>query len=184
MGKQILLVRHCEAESQAVEAPLTKKGKRQAQQLKLFLKNHSIDRIISSPSTRAIQSTEPFAQDMSIQIETDERLLERVLSTKDMTNWMEKLRNSFDAMDLAYHGGESGTEATKRAMKVIEELWGDGNLATVIVTHGNLLALLIKHYQSSFGFDDWRRLSNPDMYRLAQHREEVSIQRLWEEIDS
>ncbi|MDY0394407.1 hypothetical protein RWE15_08020 [Virgibacillus halophilus] len=38
MGKQILLVRHCEAESQAVEAPLTKKREAAGAAVKIIFK--------------------------------------------------------------------------------------------------------------------------------------------------
>ncbi len=49
--------------------------------------------IISSPYKRAIKSATPFAQTISKEIIKDERLSERVLSSKDHSNWLEMLED-------------------------------------------------------------------------------------------
>ena len=47
--KHIYWVRHCKAEGQPPEAPLTEEGKKQAEDLVDFLCNCGIERIVSSP---------------------------------------------------------------------------------------------------------------------------------------
>ena len=68
MTKAIYIIRHCEAEGQAPEAPLTAKGKAQAKELSVFLSGKKVDRIVSSPFLRAVQTIEPFAEDKNLQI--------------------------------------------------------------------------------------------------------------------
>ena len=36
-----------------------------------------------------------------------------------------------------------------------------------IVTHGNLLALLLRHFDGRVGFAAWEALTNPDVYRVT-----------------
>lgn len=57
-------------------------------------------------------------------------------------------------------------EAMIRGVAVIEELIQRPEMNFVVVTHGNLLTLILKHYDDSFGFEAWSRLSNPDIYEL------------------
>lgn len=80
----IYLVRHCEAEGQAANAPLTERGHQQAKILRNFFQDRSIDRIISSPFQRAIQSIEPLAKEKNIDIEIENRLTEKILSAKSL----------------------------------------------------------------------------------------------------
>jgi 2,3-bisphosphoglycerate-dependent phosphoglycerate mutase len=49
----------------------------------------------------------------------------------------------------------------------------------VIVTHGNLLALLLRHFDDRPGFAAWDALTNPDLYRMAFEEPSQPIMRLW-----
>ncbi|MFZ7946018.1 histidine phosphatase family protein [Neobacillus sp. 19] len=55
-------MRHCEAAGQPPEAQLTDRGLKQAIGLCEFFSNIKIDRIISSPYKRAIESIQPLAK--------------------------------------------------------------------------------------------------------------------------
>jgi 2,3-bisphosphoglycerate-dependent phosphoglycerate mutase len=51
----------------------------------------------------------------------------------------------------------------------------------VVSTHGNLLALIINGLDSTFGYDFWRQLSFPDVYRLEfEGTALLRVQRIWE----
>jgi broad specificity phosphatase PhoE len=39
--------------------------------------------------------------------------------------------------------------------------------ATLLVTHGNLMALLLKNFDDRIGFAEWQQLTNPDVYRIS-----------------
>lgn len=177
--KNVYIIRHCEAEGQSSDAQLTEQGLKQALNLSGFFSKIKVDRIISSPYERAIQSIQPLAKQLNIEIEIDEKLTERVLSTKDISDWKNKLRTTFEDVLLKFEGGESSQEAKERIVDVVEDVFKDTSENTVIVTHGNLMSLLLNNYNKSFGFDDWQDLSNPDLYVLRKKGNKVTQKRLW-----
>jgi len=114
--KRLYIVRHCSAMGQVADAPLTNDGREQANLLSDFLIRQEIDAIISSPFVRALQSIEPFAKRANLHAQVDERLSERVLSSKPMDNWLDCLKQTFLEFELAFDGGESSRCRTRRAV--------------------------------------------------------------------
>ncbi|WP_102271777.1 histidine phosphatase family protein [Cytobacillus massiliigabonensis] len=179
MEKKIYVIRHCQAEGQPPESQLTAEGKKQAEELADFLCSIKVNRIISSPFLRAVETIMPLAQKENIEIEIDERLAERVLSANSMPDWLEKLKVTFSDMDLRYEGGESSKDATNRIVEAASEIFASQIQRTVIVTHGNIMSLLLNHYNKSFGFNEWQQLSNPDVFLLRFKNKEVHTERVW-----
>ncbi|OEH94397.1 phosphoglycerate mutase [Bacillus solimangrovi] len=177
--KKIYIIRHCEAEGQHSEAQLTEKGFAQSLQLSDFFSSTPIDQIISSPYKRAIQSVQPLAKRLHIEIDFNNLLTERVLSTNNLTDWLEKLKATYDDLELKFEGGESSQEAMERIVTVVEEVFNSEYENIIIVTHGNIMSLLLKYYNDNFGFDEWKNLSNPDIYLLQNQDNNVSFERLW-----
>lgn len=177
--QKIYLVRHCETVSQEPKSSLTEKGYEEAVRLADFFAQKNIDSIISSPYRRARESIEPFAQEEDIDIIEDERLTERILSSENLTDWYEKLRETFVDKNLTFPGGESSKEAMIRIVEVIEELISSDYKNTIVVTHGNILALLLHHYDCRFGFEDWEKLRNPDVFLLELDGDIVRNRRIW-----
>jgi 2,3-bisphosphoglycerate-dependent phosphoglycerate mutase len=176
--KRIFLVRHCKAAGQGPEAPLVEEGTRQAQELAEFLDRMDIDYLIASPYRRAVDTIRPLSERLGKEIHTDERLIERVLSTGHLENWMECLEQTYEDFELKFQGGESSGEATARAIQVIQEAWDRPETSIVIVTHGALLSLIIKYYRKEFSFEDWKKLGNPDVYKLQMDTMEPFIERV------
>lgn len=83
--KNVIIVRHCKAEGQAVDAPLTVQGIQQALELAEFLSDKGIDHIVSSPYRRACDTIKPLANLIGVEVVMDERLTERVLSGRMAT---------------------------------------------------------------------------------------------------
>ncbi|MFS0674770.1 histidine phosphatase family protein [Ornithinibacillus sp. 179-J 7C1 HS] len=177
MGKKIYVVRHCQAKGQEVEAELTDEGVKQARKLVEFFSKIKVDRIISSPYRRAIDSVGPLAKEKDLSIEMDDRLSERVLSTQFFTDWREKLKATFEDLDIEYPGGESSRQAMSRGLEVIQEL-SEGE-QVILATHGGLTSLILKSFQPNFRFEDWENLTNPDVYLLDYQNEDPKIIRLW-----
>lgn len=178
MVKQVYVIRHCAAQGQEPDAPLTPAGRDQAEHLAEHLMDLGIESVISSPFLRARQSILPFLERSGLTVRTDDRLAERVLSASPMDDWMEKLKSSFVDPDISYEGGEAGREAAARVRSVVDGL-PEGS-CTALVTHGNLMALLIGDYNSQFGFKQWQGLTNPDVFNISIGSE-VHIQRTWQE---
>lgn len=177
--KHIYIVRHCKAAGQEPDAPLTELGVQQADQLAAFLSDKEIDSIISSPFERAFRTIKPFADKRGLEIALDERLTERVLSVQDLPDWYEKLRMTYDDLDLCYEGGESSRTAMNRVSSVVAKVLSGPHRHTVLVSHGNLISLLLKHFDDQIGFKEWEALSNPDVYLLTFEENSPKIQRVW-----
>jgi 2,3-bisphosphoglycerate-dependent phosphoglycerate mutase len=151
----------------------------QAELLADLLAPLGIARILSSPFVRARDSIAPLAARLGIAVETDDRLIERVLTTEPLPDWRLHLARSFDDDDYRLAGGESSRAATARAVAIMAEARQHPAPATVIVTHGNLLALLLRHCNSRVGFAAWDALTNPDVYRVTFGVPPQPITRLW-----
>jgi 2,3-bisphosphoglycerate-dependent phosphoglycerate mutase len=177
--KCLFLVRHCESTGQEASAPLTPVGQAQAVLLADHLETVGVDLLVSSPYTRAQQSIAPLAQRLGLAVEIEARLVERVLSAAPLVQWREAIRQTFADLDLAWPGGESSRTAMARGRAAIDALLARPERAQVVVTHGNLLTLILRSFAPQFGFQTWECLSNPDVYCLAGPGERVEISRIW-----
>jgi 2,3-bisphosphoglycerate-dependent phosphoglycerate mutase len=177
--KTLFLVRHCAATGQAPEAPLTADGQDQAEALAERLTGAEIERIITSPYLRARQSAEPLAGRLELPVELDSRLAERVLGTGDLVDWRQRLRETFDDDDLCFAGGESSRTATARGVAAVNDVIRSRVTTTAVVTHGNLLALVLRHFDGRIGFEAWEGMTSPGVYRLTVRGSEARIKRLW-----
>lgn len=177
--KQLYVIRHCSATGQLPDAPLTVEGVDQANKLTNYLIDKSIESIICSPYVRARQTIEPFAGRADIPVRVEPRLVERVLSKWDLNDWLKCLEQTFDDFDLAFEGGESSQTAMDRAVEVVQEILLSGPDKVAIVTHGNLMILLLKQFNTRFGFQDWARLSNPDVFMVTTDGVRTTVERTW-----
>jgi 2,3-bisphosphoglycerate-dependent phosphoglycerate mutase len=176
----LYLVRHCQATGQEPEAPLTETGKRQAIALANRLEEANIQRIIASPFTRAYQSILPLAERLGLTIEIDSRLTERVLSQTPLDNWQEQLAATFVDLDLSFAGGESSRTAMMRGISVVKEATQQAITSVAIVTHGNLMALILKYFDEKIGYAEWQKLQNPDIYCIQLNQQGTHLSRLAE----
>lgn len=76
------------------------------------------------------------------------------------------MEETFTDLDLQFEGGETSRAAMHRVATVVEEYLKQEATVTVLITHGNLMTLLLKHFDEAIGFSDWERLTNPDVYCL------------------
>lgn len=177
--KKIYIVRHCEANGQPPESTLTQRGLEQSLELKQFFTNIKINRILSSPFLRAVHSIQPTVSHKQLQLEIDDRLAERVLSTEKYSDWLTRLEETYYDLDLKFIGGESSREAIERVLSLVEEIINDESEGIIIVTHGNLMSLLLMHFDSEFGFAEWKMLSNLDVFELSIDTHENKFKRIW-----
>lgn len=180
--KKIYLIRHCKAEGQPPEAKLTEVGVAQALELKEFLKPYDIKYITSSPYVRAVDTITPLSKEINIPVNIDERLKEKVLTSREVEDFTPLLQAAFVDMDLKYEGGESSKEAMARAIEALSDLLNREENNIAVVTHGELFSLIIKYFEPSFGYEGWKSLSNPDVYVLTiegKNIKDVDIKRIW-----
>jgi 2,3-bisphosphoglycerate-dependent phosphoglycerate mutase len=177
----IYIVRHCQTTGQAPEAELTEEGFAQAERLVEFLLPFGIDRVVSSPFTRAMQSLTPLANHLGLPLEVDERLKERLLCWPPIEAWLELNNRCYAEPDYVAPGGESNNSVFGRFLAVLEEVRQHPATAPALVTHGGMLSVLLNRLDENFGPESFRGLTNPDVYRLtySDDSELPKAVRLW-----
>jgi 2,3-bisphosphoglycerate-dependent phosphoglycerate mutase len=151
----------------------------QAQALADRLADCGIDYIVSSPFVRARASIAPLAHRRGLPVLTDARLVERVLSPAPLPDWEDRLRAAFADPDLCLPGGESGRAAQQRVLAAVADIRRGAGAAPVLVSHGNLIALLLQHFDARFDFAAWRRLTNPDVFLVTLAPAGATVTRIW-----
>lgn len=178
--RTLVLVRHCQATAQHPDASLTDAGVGQAQRLAEFLADYPVEVIVTSRYTRARQTIEPYAAMAGLPIHRDHRLNERVLSSESLTDWEELVRRSFDDPDLSAPGGESAAGVLGRADAALKDILDRDHGLPLVVTHGNLMALLLHSVDATFGYQGWKSLTNPDVYLLYERPDgSRAFERAW-----
>jgi 2,3-bisphosphoglycerate-dependent phosphoglycerate mutase len=168
--------------------PLSARGQSDAQQVADVLAQYAISMLISSPYTRARQTIAPLAarRRLAIHIETDlrERRLGGESATHpftDGTRFLAAVRATWRDFDFAHPGGESNTAAQERGVAVVTQLQAAyPGESLVLSTHGNLLALILQHFDPNIDFNFWHNLTMPDIYCLRLTVEtRPSIEHVW-----
>ena len=179
----LILVRHCQAAGQEPDAALTDTGIEQSGDLAAFLSDYPVDYIATSQFTRARQSVEPFAKNAGMPINLDPRFNERTLSAKPIENWQEVVRDSIDDHNLYAPGGESARQLLDRAWAVLNDVHEADHTLPLVVTHGNLMALVLHSLDPTFGYEGWSSMTNPDVYLLrTDDAGQMTIERIWRDL--
>jgi 2,3-bisphosphoglycerate-dependent phosphoglycerate mutase len=179
--RQLLLVRHCESSGQAADAPLTARGREQAETLAERLASHPIDHVVSSPYLRARQTIEPFAARAGHHLHVHADLAERRLSPVPIEGWREVVRRSFSDPEHRAPAGESGAETLARGWAALDAILRGGHRLPVVVSHGQLLSLLLHSIDPSFGFAGWESMRNPDVFLVrGAGRGSFRFERIWD----
>jgi 2,3-bisphosphoglycerate-dependent phosphoglycerate mutase len=178
----VYVIRHAEPEWPANEtSPLSAAGRNHAVRLAELLRDAPIDAIYSSPSPRAQQTVEPLAARRQLPVQEVHDLRERSLGTEAFEVLTIAVRATWDDFDFAHPAGESNAAAQRRIVAAHERLLTahpEGRI--VMATHGNVLALLLRHHEPSIGFAFWQALSRPDVYCLrSTPRGRATFARLW-----
>jgi 2,3-bisphosphoglycerate-dependent phosphoglycerate mutase len=179
---RVLLVRHCQSTGQSFDSPLSEAGHRQALELAAWLQGREIDRIVSSPSERAIDTILPFSKSAGIEIELDPRLGERVLGVwfdSPQAHW-DGVRLVMEDREMRYADGESGLEVTARGWPAVREALDGANSVTVLVSHGQMSSHLLREIDGSSGYDIWMSMTTPDVFEIWEERGRIQYLRLWD----
>jgi 2,3-bisphosphoglycerate-dependent phosphoglycerate mutase len=180
---RVLLIRHCESTGQGFEAPLSARGHEQARLLAAWLQDKGVDRVVSSPFERAIDTILPFAKAAGIEVENDERLGERVLGVwfdSQEAHWA-GVRVVMEDRVKRYGDGESGLEVTARGWPAVLEALDGANALTALISHGQMSSHLLREIDGTSGYDLWRAMTTPDVFELW--RDDVAMlhyRRIWE----
>ncbi|MFD0868495.1 Phosphoglyceromutase [Chlamydia abortus] len=191
MKTTIYMVRHAKAPyifGQEQTRGLSEEGLAAARKVADILAEVEVDYIISSNYRRAVQTVQNLAERKGLPVIEFDQLRERaIIGLEYEAEWEDLLKaieKSFADPDFALEGGESTREAQQRAIPVIEELLNDHRGQNIVVgTHGNIMTIIMNYYNKEFGFDFWRSISMPDIYKLTFTGNRLeSVERVWEVI--
>ncbi|XKE50231.1 histidine phosphatase family protein [Sutcliffiella horikoshii] len=165
-----------------LERPLSEKGYKDAERILALIQPDNIDVVVSSPYKRAVQTVEAVANHYNLEIEIYEDLKERTLTAKPAEDFTAAITKVWEDPYFAWEGGESNMEAQARGVKVIYHLldkYAGENVA--IGTHGNIMVLIMNHFDKQYDFSFWNGLDMPDIYKLTFDGDElVGVSRMWE----
>lgn len=168
-GAVLYLARHARSapgpELDPAAYPLSQEGRRQADALVERLEPLGIDAVVASPWPRARDTVAPFARAAGLAVTDHAGLRERAFG-----GWHEDfegfVRRSFEEPTWAPEGAESCAACAARGLAALTELAAGPGTTTLIGTHGQVLALVLREIDPSFGFEAWRQMVFPDVRRV------------------
>ena len=173
--KRIVLIRHGKAVmgGKDHERELDEDGIIQAQSLKSKLLEIGLDNadIYSSPFRRAIQTIKPFADiNKNISI-TESHQLEEIHMPKDENlSKHQVIEKMWEDENFKISEGLSHREHFVKIEPFLSNIFDNfksNNKDLVIITHGVLIGIILKFFfKMSFGFNNWKTMSMPDIYFL------------------
>ena len=161
---------------------MSERGFTDANTVTELLKGENIDRVFSSPFKRAIQTVEGIAKYVNKEVELIEDFKERLLAEKPVQDFSVAITKVWEDYDFSWKGGESNKIAQKRGVNAtLQVLENNTGKNVVIGTHGNIMVLIMNHFDRKYGFEFWKQLEMPDIYKLSfDGKKLVHVRRIWE----
>lgn len=165
----IYLVRHAHSTYSTDEQsrPLSEQGRQDAEQLTTLFEGIEPDYIYASPYRRAIETVRPLAERCGLVILETAAVQERLLAPGELSDFQHAVRYVWEHPDENPYGGESNVIAQQRIVHEIKQLLEQHRNQTVVIgTHGNIMVLLMQHFDPTYGYDFWKTLKMPAVYRM------------------
>ncbi|WP_053367536.1 histidine phosphatase family protein [Bacillus sp. FJAT-27245] len=183
MQTAVYLVRHGHSVYTPDELgrPLSARGVQDAERVTELLKQENISVVLSSPYKRAIETVAGIAKAIGTEVVKIDGFRERLLSEQPVADFSAAIKKVWEDDNFTWEGGESNKDAQKRGvdalMQVLHTYRGE-NIA--VGTHGNSMALIMNHFKEEYGFEFWKNLDMPDIYRLTFDGLELTdVERVW-----
>ena len=183
--KKIYLIRHGKAsmEGSDRERNLDEDGKIQAISLCKKIKKEFHDKkikIFSSPFARAVQTVENLSQDMNVQIEQIVSLEEIKMGKDSQLTKHQIIEKMWEDKNFKTEDGVSQSEHVNNIKVELDKIFNDfynNEYDLILVSHGNSIGIILKYFFNiQFVFEDWKKISMPDMYFLEFDKENKVIE--------
>ncbi|WP_273851308.1 histidine phosphatase family protein [Guptibacillus spartinae] len=180
---KVYLVRHAHSTYSPDEygRELSEAGRKDVKLLTQQMLERHIDVILSSPYKRAIQTVEGIAKHYNKEIQIIEAFKERTLAEKPVEHFQEAIEAVWRNETYAHPGGESNEEARNRGIRALKEILNSYYGQSIAIgTHGNLMVLIMRHFDRQYDVNFWRSLDMPDVYCLTFDGETLlNVERIW-----
>ena len=182
--KKIYLVRHGKAAMDGLdrERNLDEDGKVQAISLCKKIKEKFKERkikIFSSPFARAMQTIENLSQDMDIKIQQTASLEEIKMGKDPQLNKHQIIEKMWADDNFKTENGVSQLKHVSIIKGELDKIFNDfynNEYDLILVSHGNSIGIILKYFfDIKFTFEDWKKISMPDMYYLEFNNENKII---------
>ncbi|WJV19626.1 histidine phosphatase family protein [Rossellomorea marisflavi] len=184
MKTEIYFVRHAHSTytPEELTRPLSEKGMRDARRVTRILELENLDHVVSSPFLRAVQTVEGTAASLNQDVILLDGFKERLLSSAPLDDFQGAIRKVWEEPSFHWEGGESNVDDQKRGVAAMLDLLNEFEGKRVVVgTHGNIMVLIMNHFDPRYGLAFWENLDMPDVYRLTFDGVDlVGVSRLWE----
>lgn len=169
MRRNIYFVRHAQPDLTVHEdavRPLTALGQEQSSALAQVFIDKDITTIYSSPYLRCLQTAQPTADLLALNIHTHHGLVERKVGDHWIDNFNEFAEKQWLDFNYQLENGESLQTTQSRAMNALQDILyqTEGNI--IIFGHGTALSTIFHHYDNSYGYGHFKDLKMPDIYCL------------------
>jgi 2,3-bisphosphoglycerate-dependent phosphoglycerate mutase len=164
---------------------LSEQGKIDSIRVAELLSNEGIDVVASSTFVRAVETVRPLADYLNKEILQFEDLVERPIaslkyeiSEEELVKGIEK---SFTDIDYCLAEGETTRQAQSRSVPTFKHILSEYKGKKVAIgTHGNIMTILLKYFDDSYGYDFWKQTSKPDIYKLEfEDFKLLGVERVW-----
>ena len=170
---KLILIRHGETDytverrycGSAIDAPLNKKGIKQAERLKRLLSKHKVDVIYASPMTRTLQTADIALGKRKVKLIKDSLLRESNLG-KWEGHTLEEIKKKFpkdvrkwyqDPIKCGATDGETPIMLHKRVIRFLRKLERRNGVKTVaIVTHSGPFRIIVGEMNGNGLSDFWK----------------------------
>ena len=154
------------------ERGLSEEGKKAAACLVDVFKSIDIKAIYSSDYKRAIKTVEPIANEKTIEIGQYPQLRERLLKPEEVVlpydDFIHAIKKSHEDHKFSLEGGESIEEVQKRTIPFIHQIMDKHKGKNIIIaSHGNVMTMIMKYYDSNYGYEFWKETTMPDIYIMT-----------------
>ena len=176
------LVRHAEVVWEPDEnRPLSERGFRDARRVADVLQEFPITVIYSSPYLRARQTIAELSSGLDIGVNIENDLRERRLSSEPGADFFKAVEMTWEDFSFAHPGGESNSSVQKRGVACISSINQQYDSEHIVIsTHGNLLAIMLNHFDRTVDFNFWKAMTLPDIFELTfKPGESALFRRLW-----
>ena len=177
------LIRHAESPwSPDEQRSLSARGLAQAEAVMraMMAYDEPLPIIYSSPYRRAYETISPLAQQLKLNVRMTNELCERRLAGAPVEDFLAAVAETWKHPDTALPGGESNADAQRRGVALVNRLRQRYlDRCVILSTHGNLLALILQHFDPNVDFAFWQALTMPDIYFLQIGDAGSEIFRAW-----
>lgn len=183
MKTEIYMIRHAHSNYSGDELGrgVSEKGKMDLRLVAELLINEKIDVFFSSPYRRAIETIEGAAKALHLDINIEGKFKERVLSQINIDDFESAIKRLWDNPSYAFEDGESNIEAAQRGVEGLMNILDRHRGKRIAVgTHGNIMAIIMNHFDKRYDYSFWKEMSMPDIYKLSfENNELAGVKRIW-----